>query len=143
MEEFAQLRERLLSKQAIIDNAQKKLEQQEDDFQHQIQRIYLTIIEQLDAVETEERLKLLHTNEQFHADVTAYYKPIKTHLQQILFRLGIHRLEVPYNQFEGNYVIVASPDNQPRGEAVTVIKDGYAKGSWVVRPTELIVAEKN
>ena len=76
MEEFAQLRERLLSKQAIIDNAQKKLEQQEDDFQHQIQRIYLTIIEQLDAVETEERLKLLHTNEQFHADVTAYYKPI-------------------------------------------------------------------
>ena len=126
-------------------NLNLELKQKELEKQDLMKDFFLGIIKILDSFETkEENLKERYSEEKVAQKTIKSYSSIKKQLLNLLKKHGVTRLEFPENRLIVGFskVVETEPDNtKVNDEIISIVRQGYIRGSELIREAELIVVK--
>ena len=121
----------------------QELKRKELEMQDLKKEFFISVINVIDSFETkDENLKERYAEETVAQRTIKSYSSIKRQLLYLLERHGVTQLEFPENRLIVGFstVLETEPDNtKENDEIISVIKQGYIRGSELIREAELIV----
>lgn len=131
-----------LSNNLDLKNKVKELELEKQDI---MKDFFLSIIKIIDRFENkEENLKEKHLGDEKATKVIKSYSSIKKQLLNILKKHGVTLLEFPENRLIVGFskVVETEPDRTKNDDTIiSIVKNGYIRGSELIREAELIVVK--
>ncbi len=140
-EELTSLHQQFLSAQREIRRLKQDLAQQEESHREALQQCWLAIIHELDLIEEASRQPLIHASpgSPEYLALASTCDELRRPLLAILQTQGVHRIPHPYNKLP-QWSVWEGPSDVPRptsADGWTVVKEGYARGEWLIRPASL------
>lgn len=138
--------EDFLTKQLTINlNLKNELKQKELEKQDLMKEFFIGIIKILDSFEAkEENLKERYPEDQKAQKTIKSYSSIKKQLLNLLRKHGVTKLEFPENRLIVGFskVVDTEPNSvMDNDEIISIVKQGFIRGSELVREAELIVVK--
>lgn len=120
-------------------------EQRELALRDQMKEIFLGVIDVLDSFERiEGSIKERSPVDENIIKTTARFKTVEKKLFNLLKSYGITRLEFPDNRLIVGFCEVIDTEansNRKNDEIVTVVRNGYIKGSELIRAAQIIIVK--
>ncbi len=143
LEEINSLRSKYLKTQQDLRLLRTDTEAQAQQHQLEYHSLLMDIIEELDALESEEKKEKLKQ----HSDIDRiekYLKPTKKILRELLKKHGVEKFKLPFLQFSQNtdfaeIVSVVPNQSLEKGTLVSIEKEAYRQGDLMFRSAQIIV----
>jgi molecular chaperone GrpE (heat shock protein) len=143
--EFEQL-EQILTRE-LTESLELKNKIREKDLEKQdlMKDFFLGVIKVIDSFESkEENLTEKYVNEEIASKVIQSYSSIKKQLLNLLNKYGVTLLEFSENRLIVGYskVVDTEPDQSKKNDTiVSIVKNGYIRGSELIREAEIIIVK--
>ena len=137
----------LLLKKGLTENLELKNKVKEKDLEKQdlMKDFFLSVIKIIDSFESkEENLTEKYVNNADAEKVIQSYSSIKKQLLNLLSKYGVTKLEFPENRLIVGFskVVDTEPDQTKKNDTIIgVVKDGYIRGSELIREAEIIIVK--
>lgn len=131
-------------RQQIVD-LRKDIKDLKNEKQDLMKDFFLSVIKIIDSFESkEENLTERYITNTDAEKVIQSYSSIKKQLLNLLSKYGVTKLEFPENRLIVGFskVVDTEPDQTKKnGTIIEVIKNGYIRGSELIREAEIIIVK--
>ncbi len=143
--EFIDIETAWVQDKTEILNLKNKITAQNLEKQDLMKDFFLSIIKILDSFESkDENLRERYTEEIAAQKVIQSYSSIKKQLLNLLGKHGVTMLDFAENRLIVGYskVVETAPDATKKNDTIiSIVKNGYIRGSELIREAELIVVK--
>ena len=145
MEELSKLESILQQILTANLDLKTKVKEQDKDAKNSMKEFFISIISVIDSLESkEENLIERYANIEVGLKIIQSYSSIQKQLFTILTKHGVTKLEYPNNKLIVGYCKVVDTEPEPSKEndtIISIVKNGYIRGSELIREAELIVVK--